>query len=37
MPTTPMFERFAEVLELRLSVEFHRLPEAGGRVAIVRL
>ncbi|MTL14861.1 helix-turn-helix domain-containing protein [Nocardia seriolae] len=29
MPTIPMLERFAEALELRLSVEFHRLPEAG--------
>ncbi|WP_405136012.1 helix-turn-helix domain-containing protein [Nocardia sp. NBC_01388] len=29
MPTIPMLERFAEALELRLSVEFHPLPEAG--------
>lgn len=28
MPTIPMLERFAEALELRLSVEFHRLPGA---------
>ncbi|MBB5917709.1 ribosome-binding protein aMBF1 (putative translation factor) [Nocardia transvalensis] len=29
MPTIPMLERIAEALEVRLSVEFHPLREAG--------
>ncbi|WP_067697725.1 helix-turn-helix domain-containing protein [Nocardia jejuensis] len=29
MPSIPMLERLAEALELGLTVEFHRLPEAG--------
>jgi ribosome-binding protein aMBF1 (putative translation factor) len=29
MPTIPILERFAEALELRLSVQFHPLREAG--------